>query len=236
MKAMKWKTGVLAAVLAVSVLTGCGETKENVAGTVTNAANNESETAASTAAEETEAAEERTFSIGSEEGSVYENSYGGFGAEFGDGWKLYSAEELQDLADNMNETYEDGTSIIDMKAENEETLQAVNVNFTKLSITEQAAYSACTEEEIIDELVAEDYSAELATYGASLESVEKTSVTFLGETHFAMKMVATQSGVTVYTTQILNYSRGSWAGCITVESYNEDTTQDVLDMFYAVEE
>ena len=65
-------------------------------------------------------------------------------------------------------------------------------------------------------------------------SIEKVTVSFLGEEHTALKTSATVQGVDYYILQVFNYHLGSYGVTLTVNSYIEDNTQALLDMFTKV--
>lgn len=84
---------ILALILALMmVLCACGDGKENVSGTVTPA---------------TEGVADKEMSLGRIEGGTYTNDYVGFTIELGGDWVYYSAEELQDLPENIAEAIKD---------------------------------------------------------------------------------------------------------------------------------
>lgn len=132
------------------MLAGCGDKQENIAGTITP---NETQTA-------TEAAvEENPVSLGQLEGGVYTNTYAGFGCELDSEWVYYSAEQLQELPENVEQLIQDSelgdaiadaTQIFDMQAENITDLTTMNVVYTKLGVQERLAYAMMSEKQILD--------------------------------------------------------------------------------------
>ena len=59
---------------------------------------------------------------------------------------------------------------------------------------------------------------------------------FLGEERCAMRTSATIQGVNYYILQVYDYHLGQFGVTLTVGSYVEDKTEELLDLFYAVEE
>ena len=217
---------VLAAVLILSMLAGCG-------------GGNTPETTAP-------AEEERPLALGVVEGSTYTNTYAGFGCELGDGWTILPADQLQDMPDIVQEMAE-GTAVgeamkdvqqfTDMLAENANELINMNVLFQKLTPQQRLAYKLLSEENILDEtLKQKDAMIEAYTaMGMEVVSMEKVTVTFLGEEHFALKTVAQTQGVDCYMVQVFDYSLGEYSVTMTLTSFLEDKTDSMLELFYAVE-
>ena len=67
-----------------------------------------------------------------------------------------------------------------------------------------------------------------------VESMERITVTFLGEKRAALQTVGSVNGVPFYMVQIFDYHLGQYSVTLTVNSYLEDNTQQVLDLFYPV--
>lgn len=261
---MKKNLNVLITLMLVlcTVLAGCGSDAEDVGGTVVS---NESiaatvpggtvaqETTAPAAettapAEETTApVEEKIASLGRMEGGTYINEYVGFGCDLDANWTFYSAEELQELPSNVAELMAgtelgDAASqmqqITDMMAENVNDLTTMNVLYQKLSMQERIAYAALDEEAILDATLAQsDMLIEAYTQaGIEVESIEKVTVTFLGEERLALKTVAQTQGVGYYILQLFDFHLGQYSVTTTFSSYVEDKTESMLELFYKVGE
>jgi hypothetical protein len=71
--------------------------------------------------------------------------------------------------------------------------------------------------------------------GIAVESMEIVTVTFCGEEHYALKTVGQTQGVYCYFLQVFDFWLGQYSMTITAASFVEDSTEDVLAMFYAVE-
>lgn len=227
------KRNVLALVLLLClVLSGCGG-KDTVSGTVTPSTTVPAET-------------EKPASLGRLEGGVYTNTYAGYGCELDSNWVCYSAVELQTLPENINElladtdladSMEDISQIMDMKAENAQDLTTINVLYTKLGLEERLAYMVLSEEAFVDAVLAQKDTLiqGYAQAGIDVSSMEKTQVTFLGETHYAVHTQAAIQGVPYYILQVFDYTLGQYGVTLTVSSYVEDITQELLNLFYSVE-
>ena len=144
----KWIVLMLTLVLIFS-MTACGEAQESsVAGKV------------EPSAEPTEASE-KPVSMGRLEGGTYINEYTGYACALDSNWAFYTAEELQELPENVQELLADTeigdnmegiAQFTDMMAENVEELVTVNVMYTKLGMQERLVYAVMSDEQIIDEV------------------------------------------------------------------------------------
>lgn len=232
MKNMKW---LLALMLVLAVmLAGCAESAEDVAG---NVAPNQAAT---------EAAEENPVSLGRMDGGVYTNSYAGFGCTLDDSWTFYSAEELQALPENVNEVLKDTEigdamegveQITDMMAENMETFSSMNLLYQKMDAQTRLVYGMMSEESIADAMLAQSDTmiAAYAQAGMDVTSLEKVTVTFLGEERIALRTEGTMQDIPFYMVQVFDYNQGSYSITLTMTSYMEDKTADMLALFYEVE-
>jgi len=192
-------------------------------------------------------AEENAFSLGSLEGGIYTNTYAGFGCQLDSTWTYKSAEELQELpeaiTDALNDTIGEDLlaqhpTITDMMAENADTLANINVGYTYLTVAARVAYAMMSDEELVDMTLGSSKDIMLASYEAiGLEdiTIEKTTATFLGEERVALKTHGLISGMDYYILQVFDYSLGAYGVTITASSILEDSTQDLLNLFYAVE-
>lgn len=197
---------------------------------------------------ETETAEtEQPVSMGRLEGGVYTNSYTGYGCSLDSSWVYYSAEELQELPEDTMELFEDSelfddsdvlNYFTDMMAENAEAMTTMNVLYQKLSMEERLAYAAMDEGEIL-EYVLEEMGGEMADAyaqaGFTVESAETVTVTFLGQQRTALKTAYSMEGVPYYTLQLFDFGLGKYSVTLTLASFLEDNTADLLELFYAVE-
>lgn len=219
----KWICLFVALVLVLGMTACDAETQEDVAGSVTPA--------------ETE----NVVSMGRMEGGTYTNEYVGLAMDLDSSWTYYSAEELQEMPNNVAEILKDSelgdamdtlNQFTDMMAESVENLASINVLYQKLDLKARLAYAAMSESEIIDGLLSESDML-ISTYaqaGIEVESMEKMDVTFLGENHAALHTAATIQGVNYYILQLCYYNLGGYSVTITFASYVEDTTVELLDL------
>lgn len=233
----KWMLAML--LILTVLLAGCGNKQEHVAGTITP---NETQITTAEAAEE-----ENPVALGQMEGGIYTNTYAGFGCELDSEWVYYSAEQLQELPENVEELIKDSklgeaiadaAQIFDMQAENITDLTTMNVVYTKLGIQERLAYAMMSEEQILDLILGQSDTLTEAYTQAGFEvlGIEKVKVNFLGEERSAVRTSATIQGVNYYILQVYDYNLGQLGVTLTVGSYVEDKTEELLNLFYAVEE
>lgn len=198
-----------------------------------------------TAAPETPTEPARTASLGRIEGGVYTNEYVGFGCELDSSWVFYSAEELQELPENVAEilegtevgdTMSEITQITDMMAENETELTTMNVLYTKLGVQERLAYAVLSEREILEQVL-EQKDMLISSYaqaGIVVSDMEMVTVTFLGQERSAILTTASVQEIPYYILQLYNYDLGQYGVVTTFSSFLEDNTHSMLELFYAI--
>lgn len=228
---------VLFTVLAL-LLAGCGEEipEADVSGKV------EPTTEAAT---EAVTPAETPVSMGRMEGGTYTNEYAGYACDLDSSWIFYGAEELQELPDNVKELIADTEmadvigdvpQFTDMMAENVDLMATVNALYQKHTMQERLGFTMLSDEELIDstleqqEMMKEAYTQA----GMDVESMERVTVKFLGEDRVALRTVGTTAEIPFYMVQIFDYHLGQYSVTLTVNTYVEDNTQQVLDLFYPV--
>lgn len=183
-------------------------------------------------------------SLGRMQGGSYTNTYAGFACTLDQSWSYLTAEELQELPENVQEMFKDTEvgeqaakleQIMDMKAENEEALTSLNVLYQKHGLTNMLAYMAMSEEQVVDSALKkkDDMIAAYKQAGIDATNIEKVKVTFAGSEHFALHTEATIQGVPYYTTQIFVYGKGLYGVTLTAASFVADKTADLLGLFTA---
>ena len=73
-----------------------------------------------------------------------------------------------------------------------------------------------------------------AQMGMNTKSIEKCTITFLGEERVALRSEGEVQGVPYFQVQIFDYHLGQYSVTMTVSTYVEDNTADVLNLFYPV--
>lgn len=232
------KKRILALLLVMSLLlAGCGAGKQPPSGTIKPV-----ETQAAT-----QPLEENTpVSLGSFVGGIYENTYAGFGCTLDSGWVYKSAEELQDISALTQDLLEGSeidlsesnlAQVTDMMAENMDLLASINVLYQQITPQEKVAFSLMDESASIDTIL-ESKDALISSYaqaGIDVTSMEKVSISFLGETRYAIHTVGSIQGAGYYILQLFDYKLGGdYAVILTISTLVEDTTSDLLNLFYPV--
>ena len=191
------------------------------------------------------AKEESNLSLGRMEGGTYVNEYMGIQCQLNSNWTFFTAKELEQGLEHLdestkgtklNEAMADVEVFTDMMAENVADLVTINVVYQKLTMTQILAYTVTSEEEVVNQLLGEEqtmgeyYSAA----GITLHSMEKVKVTFLGDEHFALLSTCSIQDVPYYTLQLFNGTLGEYSVTLTLASYVENNTQNLLDLFTAI--
>ncbi len=185
----------------------------------------------------------KTTSLGRVQGGVYVNEYMGVSCSLDSGWEFFTAEELQELPQNVEELFE-GTEaeaamsnlqvITDMSAENVDELTNMNIMYQKMSLQERLAFAGMTNSDVVDAMVTSQKDLLIATYaqaGINVQEMYKKTVTFCGEERDVLYFACDVSGVPYYAIQVFDYSLGDYAVTMTVTSFVEDKTEDLLKLF-----
>ncbi len=184
----------------------------------------------------------KEVSFGVWEGKVYTNKYLGLTGEFDSDWFIYSAAELQqmtgatmdELADSKIGDYVKTMDVVkDMMVENERDLTSINITYTKMTRQEQENYAKKTEKKIVQETV--DSIGVLGDayeqMGMTIKAASAKELYFLGEKRTAQYMYMDYMGTPYYVLQIYDYQIGEYATVITVASFKQDKTLELLDLF-----
>lgn len=191
---------------------------------------------------EQEKIEKKEVSFGEIQNGVYSNAYMGLSCYLDSDWEYYTASELQDMegvalnalkGSELEAFAEKAEYIMDMKAECVKDMTTVNVVYTKLSKQEQTRYEGLSDKEIVEktmssiDLVADSY----AQAGMIVKSVTAKPVHFLGESRTALHMTSDAMGMPYYTLQLYDYHTGEYATSLTLASFGEDKTIELLNLF-----
>ena len=194
--------------------------------------------------EDTQPAEEdNSFSLGVMQGGVYENAYAGIACALNENWTYKTAEELQDIQGLTREKLE-GTdldlsgynNITDMMAECTDPLASINIQYTAISNQERIAHSLMGEEGLIDATLEQKdmLVSAYAQAGIDVSAMEKVTVEFCGETHYAVHTTASVQGMDYYILQLFLSDLGPYYLTLTLGAFVEDTTAQLADLFYAL--
>jgi len=194
--------------------------------------------------EDTEPEEDNDFSLGTMQGGIYENAYVGYGCALGEGWTYKTAEELQDISGLTKDIFEEGgvdtsafNQVMDMMAECADPIANININYTALSPQERLAHRLAGEEGIIDATL-QQKDLLISTYaqaGIEVSTIEKVSVTFCGEERWAIYTTASIQGMPYYILQLFDTNIGPYYVTLTLGAFVEDTTPELLELFYSLD-
>lgn len=186
------------------------------------------------------------FALGTFENGIYTNSYLGITCTLDNNWTLTPAEQLQTLPDNIRDVLDSTelgsmmdsyTQIIDMQAENSKDLTNISVAYTKIGLAERLVYMSMTEEEIIDSTLAmkDVLISSYEQVGITVNEMKKVSVTFLGQTHTAIWIDCSVQNIPCYMLQLTYFQLGEYGVTLSLGSYLEDKTADLLALFDTIE-
>ena len=179
--------------------------------------------------------------LGSMNGGTYANSFVGIGCKLDDTWTYYSEEEIlefnglmvdsigdEDLADMLRKS----NIFYDMVASSE-TGSSVNVVLENIGLI----YGHVLDSSSYVDIALESLEGQLALMGVTATTCEKTSFDFCGKKTDGIYIAGTLSAgdIEVDMYQLMACVKaGNYMTCITACTYYEDTTADILDMFYAL--
>ena len=189
-----------------------------------------------TEAETTEKEEETPeFSLGVSTGGTYVNNYLGLGCKLSDEWTFYNEEQIRNInnltADIAGEDYqklmEEADVVIDMYAIHSNGFDSINVTLEKVGLAGVILYDVKKSLEASIDMLKSTFK----NMGYENIECEIIKVEFAGEEYTALRTTATTSGVQMYQTTVADI-RGLHVFNITATTYNEDTTDKLLDTFY----
>ena len=190
---------------------------------------------ASDAGSELEA--EDDVSLGTNDGTIYENAYFGIGCKVDDQWVMQTDEQILELnnlvadkvSDKFAEVFESGVVITDMMATNVNQVDTVNTGIEKLNgvamLVDENKYIELSDPQVVEMLGS-----------MGIENITSTRM----ETEVAGKKRATlliqgeYSGVPVYEKMVC-IKKSGYMFVITTCTWGEDKTDEVLSNFYEIQ-
>lgn len=183
-----------------------------------------------------------SVAFGKFEGNLYINEYAGFQLELDDSWQLMTAEQLQELPENVSTMFEDTaigetmkkyTQFMDMQATNTNDFSSVNVVYQVKDAALTAAGNIFSEEQILDATLAQKdvLISSYAQAGIEVESMEKITMEFLGNERFAIETTAKVMGVDYNMVQLFDYSTGDYGIIITIAAFGEEALDSLVALF-----
>lgn len=247
---MKLLALALSTLMVLSLFAACGmldsdDDDDDVRGTVSQAAQNDTiasqdpagdTTAAQNITPETTGSDEKEFSIGSTATGSYENAFIGIGCALPAGWTFYTDDQIkqqnQATAGMLEEEYAEMISsaavIYDMMAV-DGTGSSVNVNMEKVNAVALAMLDL---EDYLNNNTAMLVDA-LGSAGITVTETKIVDVDLAGQARKGLWLKCSYSGMDMY--EVLTPIKcGSYIANVTVATFGADTTADVIDCFYAV--
>lgn len=238
---MKKRIFVMLMICAL-LLTACGSRpseREDVGGRI------EAPAATEAPAETQAEVQERPISLGRVEGGTYINEYAGFGCDLDESWEFFSAEELQEMpalvkeaaaGSELGDALDPLNQFTDVMAENVDMMASFNVLYQKMTMEERLGNMLLSEEQMVDGVLGmkDQMIAAYAQAGILVDTMEKVTVNFAGETRTAVRTISTIEGIPYITLQLFCHQLGSHNVTLTLSSYVEDNTMELLELFYSV--
>lgn len=177
------------------------------------------------------------LSLGTSANNTYENKFLGIGCKLDSDWTFYTDDEILEMNNIMKdavgeeyaEAIENAEIIYDMYALTSDSLKTVNVNIQNLGLI----YGKVLDEDAYIDAALDSTKGALESMGMENVAMKKTTVTFAGETHGAIAIAGEISGIKLYE-KLVCIKVGKYMANITVASYIDDSTDEVLSAFYAL--
>ena len=233
--------------LTIGAVIAIGAVSANLAG-CSNKDDKESTVSTEAATETTLSGEEidALFNIGESKDNVYKNDFFNISFKGEDSWRLLNDEQLATISSSIKDVLtneeaknalENGKTSIIMYAVSKDAKQNASITVEKHNInnTHEADMDAFLDKSVTS------LKESLPGQGFTDLEVEKTDLTFCGKQTNGIiikgkyNVKATDgSGRTevrdIYETMVYLF-RGSYSGCVTASSFDEDKTAEVLNMF-----
>lgn len=180
---------------------------------------------------------EDDVSLGTNDGTIYENAYFGIGCKLDDQWVMQTDEQILELnnlvadkvSDKFAEVFESGVVITDMMATNVNQVDTVNTGIEKLNgvamLVDENKYIELSDPQVVEMLGS-----------MGIENIISTRM----ETEVAGKKRATlliqgeYSGVPVYEKMVC-IKKSGYMFVMTACTWGEDKTDEVLSNFYEIQ-
>lgn len=180
---------------------------------------------------------EKQLPTGSTEDNTYENKFISVGCKLDDDWTFLTDEEIDELnnvdkdavGEEMAEANQKASIIYDMSAAKSDNTQMININLINLGLV----YGSTMDESAYIDASIETIKTGLENMGLENIVTKKATVTFAGKSRHAIEVSGEASGIKIYE-KVVCLKAGKYMSNITVVSYLEDTTDEILAAFYAL--
>ncbi len=223
---MKKGMGLLLSALLLLSSTACAK-EEEVRGTVEE---NQTSQAAET--------EEAEFSFGEVNASKYENKFIGIGCNLDSEWSFYDDDQIKEMNnialdavdEDVADLIDNADLIYDMYAVHSDGMSNINVNLENVGTATLAALDLAENLDKTKSIIQDSFE----NMGYEDVSIESTTVEIDGQEFDGLVNHASISGMDMYQVLFCNKC-GKYISTVTVTTFGEDTTQQVLDSFYVTE-
>lgn len=166
---------------------------------------------------------------------VYTNAFIGIRCEVGEEWTVYSDAQLAQLNGLVLDAMTDVDLVNQLKKANIAHLfyAAKNNGMTTMNVVLEnigSVNGVLLDEKAYAELSAKQIPTALESMGLLDVTAEVVSILFAGTRHAGVKVYGTLNGISFYE-KIVCIKLGTYIGLVTVASYDEDITPDLLQMF-----
>lgn len=181
----------------------------------------------------------KEFSMGTVSGNHYKNNFVGIQIDLDDSWVISDEEDLAEKSgqvddvltdEKVKELVENSDSAFIFYAENLETYNSINIVVTN---TDSYAVTLSDHNKTIDTIV-EQYPEIFSSSGMEDVVCRAESFPFCGEDEYGIYISGTTADIPVFERQVL-ITEGTYSISITVCTYFEDTTADLLSFFSSYE-
>lgn len=182
----------------------------------------------------------KEFSMGTVNGNSYENDFVGIRCDLPQDWTIYDEAQLAEMIGLFSDTFtegdfkdlveETGTSVI-FYAENPSTLSSINIT---VGDTESYDMAMSDHKALVDAMVEQMPEMMEQAYTTDVK-VETDTFSFCGEDTYGTYITATVYGVPIFQRQVIDVE-GTYNITITVCSYEEDNTMELLELLKPYED
>lgn len=197
------------------------------------------EDAADAAQEDTEAIDEN-FTIGTNDGAVYENTFFNLRLDAAaNGLSLADEDQMAQLgnaladeldSETIREALDEGQGFMDLYAYNDDLSETINMNIQNVGVVFGIVGNV---EKAVDSILPE-MEKQLSDMGIENLTVEKSTCMFQGEETFCVNITGTMNGVPLVEKQ-LYISEGSYVAFLTASAGSDEACQALLDMVTTAE-
>lgn len=219
---------ILSVLLVLCLVTGCSTKDENSDSDKNDSSSSQSSETVKPAAK---------LTMGTVNGTTYENEFMGIGCKLDDGWTFASEDVLKALInitiDKFDEKYqeqlESAAIVYAMQATDASTGNNININLEKLT----GLNKTMTASKYVDAVMSQ-MSTALESAGFSNLQLQKAEVEIDGTKHAAIAISADVSGIKIYE-KVVCIKCDDYIANITLATVSSDTTDELLSKFYNLE-